>query len=264
MPRRGVASESVDSGLFTPSVDRALRILELLGSHPGGLTLTELSAHLDFPKNAVFRITNTLRARGFLGRDGRTLRFTLTDKLVRVSQPRLEKRGLIELSMDAMRELRDESRETVQIGRRIGDEGVILEAVEALHPLRISVDAGLRFPLYNNAPGKVLLAFSPERDRRATIERLSLEPCTPRTITDRAELARECERIRQLGYGTDFAEADEGIHCVASPIIDGGGALVATIWVSAPSRRMPRASFPDVGRLVMKAALKITEKVQNP
>jgi DNA-binding IclR family transcriptional regulator len=43
--------------------------------------------------------------------------------------------------MDAMRELRDECRETVQIGRRFGDEGVILEQVEGLHPLRISVDA---------------------------------------------------------------------------------------------------------------------------
>jgi DNA-binding IclR family transcriptional regulator len=139
--------------------------------------------------------------------------------------------------MDAMRALRDECRETVQIGRRFGDEGVILEQVEGLHPLRISVDAGLRFPLHNNGPGKLLLAFLSDAQRAATIKRLTLTPSTPRTITDRQDLARECDRIREQGYSVDFAEADEGIHCVAAPILDPQGELMATIWISAPSRR---------------------------
>src|SRR6185436_19181643 len=154
-----------DSATFSPGVDRALEILERLGAAAGGLTLSELSAQLGFPKNAVFRITNTLKARGYLARDEKTLRFRLTDKLLRVSQPRVERKGLIEVPMDAMRALRDECRETVQIGRRYGDEGVILEQVEGLHPLRISVDAGLRFPLHNNGPGKLLLAFMSDAHR---------------------------------------------------------------------------------------------------
>src|SRR5688572_13561158 len=147
--------EAVDSGLFSPAVERALQILEKLGE--GGSTLSELSAALDLPKNAVFRITNTLRARGFLTRDAKTLKFTLTDKLIRVGRPRIEKKGLVETAMEPMRKLRDITKETTQIGVRSGLEGVILEQVEGLHPLRISVDPGLRFPLYNNAPGKLLL-----------------------------------------------------------------------------------------------------------
>src|SRR5215831_14112448 len=195
-----------DSATFSPGVERALEILEQLGRSPAGLTLSELSAQLGFPKNAVFRITNTLKARGYLVRDEKTLKFRLTEKLLHVSQPRVERKGLIEVSMDAMRELRDECRETVQIGRRFGDEGVILEQVEGLHPLRISVDAGLRFPLYNNGPGKLLLAFMPEVQRAATIKRLTLTPSPPRTITDRHDLTRECDRIREQGYAVDFAE----------------------------------------------------------
>src|SRR6185436_8671369 len=231
---------------FSPGVERALEILEQLGTSPGGLTLSELSAQLGLPKNAVFRITNTLKARGYLARDEKSLRFRLTDKLLRVSQPRVERKGLIEVSMDAMRAHRDECRETVQIGRRFGDEGVILEQVEGLHPLRISVDAGLRFPLYNNGPGKLLLAYMPEAQRVATIRRLALVPSTPRTITDNADLARECDRIREQGYSVDFAEADEGIHCIAAPILDPQDQLLATIWISAPSRRLPRSSFAEI------------------
>jgi len=253
-----------DSATFSPGVGRALEILELLGSSAAGLTLSELSAELGFPKNAVFRITNTLRARGYLARDEKTLKFRLTEKLLRVSQPRVERKGLIEVSMDAMRELRDECRETVQIGRRFGDEGVILEQVEGLHPLRISVDPGLRFPLYNNGPGKLLLAFMPEAQRAATIKRLTLTPSTPRTITDRADLARECDRIREQGYSIDFAEADEGIHCVAAPIVDPQGQLLATIWISAPSRRLPRSMFAEVSIPVRRAGERISARLATP
>src|SRR5436190_9263483 len=253
-----------DSATFSPGVGRALEILELLGSSAAGLTLSELSAELGFPKNAVFRITNTLRARGYLARDEKTLKFRLTEKLLRVSQPRVERKGLIEVSMDAMRELRDECRETVQIGRRFGDEGVILEQVEGLHPLRISVDPGLRFPLYNNGPGKLLLAFMPEAQRAATIKRLTLTPSTPRTITDRADLARECDRIREQGYSIDFAEADEGIHCVAAPIVDPQGQLLATTWISAPSRRLPRSMFAEVSIPVRRAGERISARLATP
>ena len=246
--------EAVDSGLFSPAVERALQILEKLGE--GGSTLSELSAGLGLPKNAVFRITNTLRARGYLARDPKSLKFALTDKLIRVSQPRIEKRGLVETAMEPMRKLRDITKETVQIGVRSGLEGVILEQVEGLHPLRISVDPGLRFPLYNNAPGKLLLAYMP--DRGAVIAKLELAPCTPRTITDKRELARECARILEQGWSPDNAESDEGINCLAAPILH-GGTLVAVLWISGPSKRFPRSMFTDVARHVMATGKEIGE-----
>lgn len=257
----GRTAEDVDSGVYVPSVERALALLEHLATASGGLTLSELSARLEFPKNAVFRITNTLRERGYLARDERTFRFTLTEKLVRLSQPRVERKGLIEVSMAPMRALRDATRESVQIGRRCGREGVILEAVDGLHPLRIAVDAGLRFALHNNAPGKLLLAHLPPGERAAMIDALELVASTPRTITERRELARECERIVEAGFSTDFAEADEGIHCVAAAVFDPRAEAIAAVWVSAPSRRMPRSSFADIAVLVRRAAEEIRRRL---
>ena len=151
-----------------------------------------------------------------------------------------------------------------QIGRRFGPEGVILEQVEGLHPLRISVDAGLRFPLYNNAPGKLLLAFMRDGEREAMMRQLRLVRCTARTITRPAALARECDLIRARGWSTDFAEADEGIHCVAAPVFDPRGDVLAAVWISGPSRRLPKSSFSEAGLRVRRAADRITEKVRNP
>lgn len=240
-------------------MDRALEILEHLGRASGGLTLSELSQELGLPKNAVFRITRSLQARGYLERDERTRSFRLTPKLLSVALPRRADRSLVGAALEPMRSLRDQLRETVQLGLGIGEEGVIIEKFEGLHPLRIAVDVGLRFKLHNNAPGKALLAFRPPAAREALIKSLELTAHTSRTITSRRELSKECARIVANGYATDFGEADDGIHCVAAPVFGSHEQLVAVVWISAPSRRLPRESFAEVGRQVILTADNISK-----
>jgi DNA-binding IclR family transcriptional regulator len=239
-------------------VRQALAILEALAGGDG-LTLTGLSDQLGLPKNAVFRITRTLLAHGYVDRDPGTLRFRLTPKFLTLGQPRGAGKTLGETALPEMRRLRDECLETVQLGVWSGDCGVVVEVVDGLHPLRIAVEVGLRFPLHNNAPGKCLLAHLPAADRDAAVGRLDLVASTVRTITDPDEIRRECGRVTARGYATDHAEADEGIHCVAAPVFDRRRRCVATVWVSGPSRRMPKEAFAVLGRQVRRAADAITE-----
>ena len=77
-------SENSSPGLV-PALDRSLDILELLSSTDHGLTLSVLSQQLNLPKNAVFRITQTMLARGYLDRDAKTLEFVITPKLMRLA-----------------------------------------------------------------------------------------------------------------------------------------------------------------------------------
>jgi DNA-binding IclR family transcriptional regulator len=245
-----------------PALERGLDVLELLSREPAGLGISDLSAALALPKNAAFRIAHTLVARGYLLRDEATKRFRLSAKMLTVGQPRTGDVSLVEVALGPMRSLRDQTKETVQLGLRIGEEGVIIEQVAGLHPLRIAVDPGLRFPLHNNAPGKVLLAFQPEPERAALVARLPLVRSTNRTITSGAELIKECERVVAQGYGTDFGEADEGIHCVAAPVVGRHRALAAVLWVSAPARRMPKESFAAMGRQVMAAAAEVSRRIE--
>ena len=166
-----------------------------------------------------------------------------------------------ELSRESMTELRDETGETVQLGVLNGTEGIIIDQVEGLMPLRITVDLGLRFPLYNNAPGKLLLAHLPDEQREAALAKIKLEPCTPRTITSRAAMRREFERIVTAGYSVDHAEADEGIHCVAAPIFGAIPGVVGTIWISGPAKRMPKSRFRELGAQVKAAGVRISRLI---
>ncbi len=245
-----------------PALDRGLAVLEALDAQPAGMTLTEISMVIGGPKNSTSRLIQTLIAREYVVRDDATMRFRLTGKLLRLGQPQVADVSLVESSLEAMRVLRDAVGETVQLGIPIGDEGVIIEKIESTQAVRIGVNIGLRFPLHSNAPGKVLLAFRPPKERERAINRIKLERFTDRTITDKAALRTECERVVKQGYATDWGEADEGIHCVAAPIRDRLNALMATLWVSGIAGRMPKSSFAAVAAEVMKAAGEIERRLR--
>lgn len=258
--------ESSDSRTsLVPALDRTLDILELLSSSGTKLTLSAISESLDAPKNAVFRITQSLLSRGYLERDEKTLEFGLTAKWLRLTPASLQRFNLLEVSTPVMNALRDQTRETVQLGVLSGDEGVIVGQVEGLEPLRIVADIGLHFKLYNNAPGKLLLAHQPISLRQTLVETMELVPSTTRTITDSKSLSLECERILDLGYAVDHAESNEGIHCIAVPIFGhgDGNPIAGTIWISGPSRRLPKSRFPEFGQKVQSAGLEISTRISG-
>lgn len=246
-----------------PALERGLDVLETLSQVPEGLGISELASRLSLNKNAIFRITHTLTDRHYLERDPLTKRFRLSTRFLTLGLPQAGDVSLVEEALPLMRELRDETRETIQLGIRVGDQGVIIEQISGLHPLRIAVDIGLRFPLHNNAPGKLLLAYLADAEREATLKRIPLTRDTSRTLTDPCELITECERIRSRGYSTDYAEADEGIHCVAAPILDQSETMTAVLWVSAPSKRMPKNQFASIGKLVASKAEEIAGRLSR-
>ena len=246
-----------------PALDRTLDILETLSSSPKGLTLSELSLQLEIPKNAVFRITQTLMARRYLSRNAETMAFQLTGQWLKLATPRLGGMSLAALARPAMTALRDVTSETIQLGVLSGLEGTIIEQVEGTQPLRIVVDLGLRFALYNNGPGKLLLAHLSDEQRDQALSQIKLTANTPRTITSKAELRKECARIVSQGYSTDHAEANEGIHCIAAPVVDEFDGVVGALWITGPAKRLPKSRFSELGTQVRTAAAQASRRIQE-
>ena len=244
-----------------PALERGLKVLELLAEHPEGLNLVEIAAAFGLPVNSTQRIGLTLCALGYAQRDSVSKRFFLTSKLLSVGCRGLAEQSLVERALDVMRELRDAVRETVLLGVLNGDEVVCLEQVLSLHAFKFSVDPGLRAPLYSSAPGKALWAFQSEAQREALLARIPLLPLTANTITSPEAMAKELARVRELGYATDREEGLAGCHCVAAPVVDHRNYPLAAIWVSGPANRLNERMFPEVGRLVMEHAQRISERL---
>jgi DNA-binding IclR family transcriptional regulator len=247
-----------------PALSRGLALLEALdAAPPDGLTLTQLSDAIDSPKNSTLRLIQVLVDQGWAVRDPATLRVRLTSKVLRLGQPRSGDLSLSECALPIMRELRDQSGETVQLGILIGEEVVIIEKQESRQPVRIGVDIGLRIPLHNNAPGKIFLAFAPEPDRERLLSSIPLPASTPHTITDRRTLRQHCEQVRQQGYAFDLDEIYDGIRCVGVPLFDRPDHLVATLWLTGPSQRLPDAVLNRNTALVIDAARRIEERLRQ-
>ena len=150
-----------DSGFSTPSLDRALAVLQCLGGHPHGLTLSEIAESLKLSVNFVYRVTQSLVSHGYLVRDAEK-RFSVGSAMLKLCQPVIDDIPLTEAALPAMRWLSDQTGEAAHLCILSGSEGIVLERVIGRAMIKFYVERGTRFPLHTSGPGKAMLAFTPE------------------------------------------------------------------------------------------------------
>lgn len=243
-----------------PALDRALTILELLAQHGEGMRMREIAERLSLPPNSVFRLTGTLEERGYLLREGDDMRYRLSRKLLSLGYAAIGEDRLLEQSLDVMQALRDETEETVLIGIRADLQGVVLEQVPTMHPVKFLVNPGTHFPLYTSAPGKVFVAFLPPVERDTLLARIPFTRYNQRTLDTREKFTAELEQVVRLGYGTDRAEQVDGLHCAGAPIFNHRGYPIAAVWVTGPSFRVPVERLAQLGSQVAAAAKIISQR----
>ena len=248
-----------DNGKYLiPNLQNAIQLIELLAMKPEGLTLAELVQELHLAKTTIFRITQTLQYHNYLYKDEESSCFFLTRKFMRVGLSAMGEQSLVENALVHMRNLRDEIKESVLLGAMLETEVVLLEQVMGTHPFTFYLQPGKHFNLHASAPGKVLLAYSEEKACEQTLKKLELERFNERTITTVPRLKKELKSVREKGYGTDHAEELEGVHCISAPIFNQNGSVLAAIWTTAPSSRLPHSEFEEMAAKVKDCALNIS------
>ncbi|MBM6403199.1 hypothetical protein JQN72_02925 [Phycicoccus sp. CSK15P-2] len=98
---------------------------------------------------------------------------------------------------------------------------------------------GLPAPLHATAVGKVLLAELPTRHRDALVDGIDFHAHTDRTITDPAAYRAELDAVRERGWAEDAAEHESFVNCVAAPVHDTDGRVLAAVSVSVPDVILP-------------------------
>ena len=257
MARRAASRDL--SRYHVPNLDRALDLVELLSRRPGGMTLAEAARGLGISTNMAYRVALTLESRGYLDRDPESRRYRLGGKLLGLGCAAADRKSLVDAAWPVLKLLRDDVRESVFVGCRVGDEGVVLETLPGIESFIIDVHRGTRYTLPNTAPGKVLMAWAEDRGR--LVDALPLPRLTRRTIATRAALAREIEAVRRRGYAVDDGEFHDGIRCVAAPVFDGDEALAGVLWTVAPAVRIAPRDFPRLGRIFVARAREVSRRL---
>ena len=260
--RRKAKPAVTDSGFSTPSLDRALGVLECLSRHPQGLGISELAAEMGMSVNFVYRVTQALTAHGYVNRDAEK-RFGVGSKLLSLCQPVSNDVPLTEAAMPALRWLSEQTGEASHLGMISGYEGVVLERVIGRALIKFYVERGTRYPLHTSGPGKAMLAFMPEAERDAIMAGMTFERYQPWTISNRKDFLVCLEGVRAQGFGVDAGEHLEGHHCLGAPILDADGNAIASLWITGPSQRLSEERMVKLAATVKKAGRMVTDAL-NP
>jgi IclR family pca regulon transcriptional regulator len=215
------------------SVSRALSILELFSDKRPSLSVSEVADLTGLNRATCYRFCQTLRQLGYLEELG-DRRFRPGLKAVSLAHSALSSRELPELALPYLRSLREEVNETVNMGLLDGTEVVYVARVLSDHLIALRLYVGSRLPAYAASLGRAQLAFLPEDEAEAILDRSELRRLTTHTIVDRRRLTRELKRIRSHGYAVNNQEIAKGLHGVAAPVLTASGRPIAAINISIP------------------------------
>lgn len=241
----------------TGSLEKALDVLEAIGTAPDGIGPVELSERLSLPRTTLYRILGSLTHRGIVRRDSvrRVYRLGYAH-LERVREAYLMP-DLVAAAGSELRSLRDITGETSYLAVRDGNQVMSLERCEGAHSARSSAALGRAKPLHCTSQGKAILSALPRAEREALVRKLNLEALTRHSITDRRRLAAELDIIATRGYAVDDEEIVLGTRCVGAPIIDSTGTVRGALSVAGPAYRLTRARIELLGSELAEAARRV-------
>ncbi|MFY9188394.1 MAG: IclR family transcriptional regulator [bacterium] len=249
-------------GHVLQSVDRALSILQLLAEESSdGLALTEISRRLGLNQSTCHHLLSTLRVRRFVSQDEESRRYRLGIKAVEVGQAAMQQVDLVRVALPQMEELMASVQENVNLVVLDNDSVVYVAQVPCDRTVRMFTRIGERAPLHCTGVGKVLLAGLPKEERSDLIDRLELPRFTAATICDGDLLKQELEQVATRGYAMDREEREEDVTCIAAPLRDYSGEVVAGVSISAPSSRLDEAQQQELLPYLLATADKISREL---
>ncbi|GAA4715535.1 IclR family transcriptional regulator [Phytohabitans rumicis] len=236
------------------SAQRVLAILELLTARAAQLTFTEIAGALGYPRSSLHSLLATLVQSGWAELDPVTRRYALGIRAWQAGNAYLRAVELADRAQPYMEQVRDALDETVQLAVRDGRHNVYVAKADGSQLLVLASAVGRRLAAHATGVGKVLLADLPEAERRALLSAQPLERYTGNTLTDLDRLEKELALIRQRGHSMDNEEYTLGVRCVAVPVRDHSGRVVAGLSVSVPTIRFDQARADQALALLTTAS----------
>jgi len=245
------------------SLDRGLAILEAVASSSTPVPLKQLTDLIRIDRSSVFRLANTLRQRRFLANPKGSTDYILGPTAWRLSR-RYGRAVLGTFFHHYLQELSSALGETSHFAVREGVEVFFIDHhIPPGQVVSVAGQTGEFAPLHCTAHGKALLADCDLTALRELLGRTALRSYTRRTVRSLARLAVVCARTRADGFALDDGEYLEEVTCVAAPIRDPQGEIVASVGISSPLTRLETRGVARAAAEVMKTARAITASLAS-
>ncbi len=235
-------------------LDRALAALETLSHNGPDLTLSQISMSLKLHKSTTHRLMMVLERHRLVEKNSQTSKYRLGLKLFELGTKAVSQLDLRERARPFLERVVLETGETVHLCVYDDGEVVYVDKIEPARSVRLTSSVGRRNPAYCTAVGKAIMAFLPESQVEAAVQKHGLRPLTRNTISSMLELKSELAKVRKLGYSVDDEENEEGVCCVGTAVRGYSGFPVAAMSVSGPTFRVSKEKISVIAGSVMAAA----------
>jgi IclR family transcriptional regulator, KDG regulon repressor len=247
-------------GRTVPAVARALDILELFLDGTQSMSAPEIMARTGLPRTTVHELVTTLTQRSYLAPvPEQQHRYRLGVRAFQLGSVYAERLDLAREGASVAREVAEACDETVHLAVLDGAEVVYIVKVDSTHSVRMVSAVGRRLPAHCTAVGKMLLSgLSPEEFAARLPAGRPLAAMTSESITSVAQLERELAEVRRRGIAAESCESNPDVACVAAPVFDHGGRMVAAMSISVPISRWSPERQETWAKLVADGAARLS------
>lgn len=244
------------------SAEKMLSIVEYMAKYGEPVRLLDISQALNINASTALRFLITLVNKNFVEQDCETLKYYLTYKICAIANKVNMHIDLRAVARPYMKELIVVFGESVCMSLEENMRSVYIEVVKDSSQTLMSMqNVGNPVPMHCTGNGKILLLNYSEDQIDRLIEVRGLTKYTDNTITNKWQLQKELDKIRERGYAYDEEEREIGSRCVAFPIYDDSGKVIAGLSITGPKDRLNDQFIEPRLEVFRKIAMEISRKM---
>jgi DNA-binding IclR family transcriptional regulator len=243
-------------------VGKVLLILDALANSSTGLQLRQIAQETGIHPSTAYRFLAHLESAGYLFRDDGGA-YVVGPRLARFGAGQSFHATLRKVSRPVLHSVWRTTEETVNLAVVDGHDMLFLDVIESAHSFRTASRVGMRRPVNCTSLGKAVLAFLPRDEQEEMLSSMTFVRATKYTIPDSARLRKDLAKTRRQGFALDEQETDLGARCVAAPILDASGNVLAALSVSGPITRITPEKIPLFSALVKRATRDIASRLSG-
>jgi len=244
------------------SIGRAKALLDVMAAG-NWVSLRDLAMMTGLAKTTAFNLVSALVDVGLAERDAKAGAYRLSLQHLSYGKAVERRLDIATVARPHLIRLCALTRETVNLALPCPTDSLIVESLEGSQTLRVSSYAGTRASYHSTACGRALLAYHPLRFRQTIYSLGNLPASTDRTITDPEILEAVLAECREVGWTSEFEENEMGGVCVAAPIFDPHGDVVAAVSIAGPAARFTKETIARLGQLLVGHLAEITAEISG-
>lgn len=255
----GVDTKERNRNKSVQVLERGIAILEQIAENKGESSLAALSKNLAIPRSTIHRLLSSLMGLGYIEQDPVTGHYRMGLKILSLSSAVLENLDIRRIAHEYLRDLMEETGETANLVVLDRNEVVYLEKVERNTKSRNFALIGHRAPVHVTGAGKVLLSEMAQMDVIEILRAKGMPRLTKNSITEIDVMLDELAKARKQGFAFDNQECETDARCIAAPVRNHTGRIVAAMSISSSISRISLEMMGEIAPIVIKHALRLSQ-----